>query len=134
MDVNEEYERYEPTYTVGLTEREALLRERQGLTNAAQDKITKSAKQIIRDNVFPLFNAFNLAIGICLALVGTWSNMLYLAIIILNICIGVVQEIRAKNLVENLSLLSALKATVVRDGKDCEIVVENLVLDEILPY
>jgi len=131
MDTNKELQRFAPPFTEGLTEHQALQRKEQGLKNITQNKITKTNGQIIRDNVCTLFNAYNLAIGICLALVGAYANMVYLLIIVANILIGIVQEIHAKKMVENLSLIGASKAVVVRSGKEQEMPVEELVLDDI---
>ena len=114
----------------GLTAEEVHARQQQGLVNTAQEKNTKHTGQIISDNVFTLFNAFNLIIAVLLALVHAWTNMLFFAIIVLNALIGIVQEIRAKKLVEHLSLLSALKVTAIRDSRPCELLVEDLVLDD----
>lgn len=118
-------------YTEGLSEQEVSQRKKQGMENTPPENITKTTGQIIKDNVCTVFNAFNLAIGICLALVGAWVNMIYLLIILANILIGILQEIYAKKLVEQLSLIAAPKAAVIRDGKEKEIKVEELVLDDI---
>jgi len=131
MDMEEKTQRFDPNYKKGLTAQEVALREDQGLVNVTQDKITKTNMQIIYDNLFTLFNGFNFAIGLCLAMVGSWVNMTYILIIISNIFIGIVQEIRSRNMVENLSLISAIKSTVVRDCKECAVQVEELVLDDI---
>ena len=128
---NVNIQRLDKPYTEGLTEQEVLERQKQGLTNAVQEKITKTTGQIFRDNILTMFNAFNIIIGISLALVGAWLNMSYLMIIFLNTSIGIIQEIRAKKLVENLSLISALKVNAVRNGKECELPVDELVLDDI---
>jgi len=129
--MNDNIQRLDKPYMEGLTESEVSLRQKQGLTNAVQEKITKSTGQIFKDNILTSFNAFNIVIGICLALVQAWVNMAYLMIIFLNTAIGIIQEIRAKKLVEKLSLISALKATVVRNGKESVIPVDALVLDDI---
>lgn len=60
------------------------------------EKITKSTFSIIRDNVCTLFNLLNFIIALLLFLVGAYSNMLFIAIIILNIVIGITQELKAK--------------------------------------
>ena len=93
---------------------------------------TKSVACIIRDNVCTLFNLFNVCIAIALALVGAWSNMLFILIIALNTWIGVVQELHAKKLVEELSLLSAPTAKVIRDGKVLEIPAQELVEEDVV--
>lgn len=131
MNENNRQIRYHPSVKEGLTAQQVETRIEQGYVNIAQEKITKTTGQIIKDNVLTLFNAYNLAIGICLALVGAYSNMFFMVIVIINVLIGIVQEFHAKKMVENLSLLSATMAWVVRDGKTQRIPVEDLVLDDI---
>ena len=69
---------------------EALKNQGQCGTGAAQ--ITRSRGQIVKDNLFTLFNFLNFAIAALLFAVGAYSNMLFLAIILLNIVIGIAQE------------------------------------------
>lgn len=98
----------------GLSEAEARRRLEAGGGNASPVSITKSAGQIIRENVCTLFNLFNVLIAIALALVGAWSNLLFILIIALNTTIGIVQELHAKKLVEQIAVLTAPKARVLR--------------------
>ncbi|GBU11141.1 ATPase [Erysipelotrichaceae bacterium] len=121
-------------YQKGLTEAEVEAAIANGDVNFTPEKITKTTADIIKDNVVTLFNGYNLLIGIALAFVGAYSNMAYLAIIALNITIGILQEVHAKKLVENLSLLSMPKATVVRNGKQIEIEVEKIVLHDTIIF
>ena len=131
MDTNKKLQRFTPPFSEGLTEQEVSLRHEQGLKNITQEKITKTNRQIIQDNVCTLFNAYNLMIGISLAVVGAYANMVYLLIIVMNILIGITQEIHAKKMVENLSLIGGSKAVVIRNKKEQEILMEELVLDDI---
>ena len=94
--------------------------------------ITKSTGQIIRENVCTLFNLFNVLIAIALALVGAWSNLLFILIIALNTVIGIVQELHAKKLVEQIAVLTAPKARALRDGEIRELPVEELVLGDVI--
>ncbi len=75
---------------------------------------------------------FNLLIAIALALVGAWSNMMFICIIAVNTLIGIVQELHAKKLVEKLSLLSAPTVRVIRDGKHSEIPIHELVEQDVI--
>lgn len=93
----------------------------QGRQNVLDDRATKSTAQILKDNVCTLFNLFNLRIAAALALVGAWSNMLFLVVVALNTLTGILQEVHAKRLVEKLSLLSLPTARVIRDGAPAEI-------------
>ncbi len=67
-----------------------------------------------------------------MACVGAFSNLLFIVIIIANILIAIIQELRAKKLVDSLSLLSVPHAKVIRDGKEREVPVEDLVLDDVI--
>lgn len=81
-----------------------------------RESLTKSRGQIARENVFTLFNFLNFLIAGLLAAVGAWSNMLFIAIILLNIVIGIAQEWKAKKLVDGLSILNRPRVRVCRDG------------------
>lgn len=50
----------------------------------------------MKENIFTLFNLLNFLIAIALALVGAWSNMVFILIILLNLVIGIAQELHAK--------------------------------------
>lgn len=72
------------------------------------------------------FNAFNFAIGFSLAAVGAYENLLYLGVIILNIAIGAIQELRAKSIVDSLALLNVTKAQVLHGGTVSQVNVEDV--------
>lgn len=128
----EEKQRLHPDAKTGLTSQQVASQKEKGLKNEATEKISKSTGQIIKDNVCTLFNLFNLIIAIALACVGAFSNLLFIVIIIANILIAIIQELRAKKLVDSLSLLSVPHAKVIRDGKEREVPVEDLVLDDVI--
>ncbi|MFV0350972.1 MAG: hypothetical protein ACK5JF_01505 [Oscillospiraceae bacterium] len=81
----------------GLTAAEVAERKQAGLCNTVQTQITKTTAQIFKDNIFTLFNLFNLLIAIALLAVGAWKNCFFILIIALNTTIGIVQELHAKN-------------------------------------
>ena len=101
----------------GLTAEQVKCRKEEGRQNILPEKVTKSTGQILKDNICTMFNLFNVLIAIALALIGAWSNMLFILIIALNTLIGIVQELHAKKLVDRLSILSMPTARVVRDGR-----------------
>lgn len=121
----------EKKLNTGLTGEEVAQRIAQGLVNGDLDVKTKSYKRIIFDNLFTLFNFVNLILVICVLLVGSWKNALFFLVVIWNFLIGCVQEIRAKQIIEKLSLLSAPKAYVLRDGEIECIAVKDIVLGDI---
>ena len=116
----------------GLSNKEVEERIKNGQVNSSDTNNLKSNWQIVRDNVFTLFNLFNLIIAIALACVHAYTNMVFILIIIVNVLIGIIQEIHGKNLVKQLSILTAAKTKVVRDGEEKEININEIVLDDII--
>lgn len=128
----EHRERFAPTAEQGLSDRQVQARKAQGLFNRQPQGMLRTNWQIVCQNLFTLFNAFNFGIALCIAWVGAYENLLFLLIIIANLVIGIVQEIRSKQAVEKLSLISAPRACVVREGKQRQIATEELVLDDVM--
>lgn len=116
----------------GLTEKEVSDRIKCGKSNAGLDIRTKSVGQIVRENCLTLFNLINVLLAIAVALVGSYRNMLFMGVILCNTAIGIFQEIRSKRTIDKLSILSAPKARVIRDGKEKTIAVSDVVIDDIL--
>ena len=116
----------------GLSSSQVQERIKEGLVNGNFTVKTKSIKQIVGGNVFTLFNGLNLALAICVILVGSYKNVLFMGVVFWNIVIGAVQEIRSKKVIDKLSLLSAPCARVVRDGAEEEISLDEIVLDDLM--
>lgn len=116
----------------GLSSREAEERRSRGEGGTAAEPITKSKGRIIRENVFTLFNFLNFLIAALLAAVGAYSNMLFICIIILNIVIGIFQELKAKKLVDELSILNRPSVRIRRDGQDRKAELDELVRGDLM--
>lgn len=116
----------------GLTAAEVAKKTQEGLHNDYETKTSKSTAAIIKDNLLTLFNFLNLLIGVFLFAVGAYSNMFYLAIIFVNITIGISQELHARNLVKKLSLVSPQTVRVIRDAQIHEISAKELVLEDVV--
>lgn len=116
----------------GLTSEEVQKRIAEGKTNTSNTDNLKSNWQIVKDNVFTLFNLFNFLIAVALGCVQAYTNMIFILIIIINILIGIIQEIHGKNLVKQLSILTVAKTKVIRNGKEEEININELVLDDVI--
>ncbi len=116
----------------GLSNSEVEELTAQGKVNVSDNNNLKSNWQIVKDNVFTLFNLYNLIIAIALLLVGAYTNTFFFLIITINVLIGIIQEIHGKNLVKKLSILTASKTTVIRDGKAQEIEIEKVVLGDTI--
>ena len=116
----------------GLTSEEVKQRIEKGQVNSSNTNNLKSNWQIVRDNVCTLFNLFNLIIAIALACVHAYTNMVFILIIIVNVLIGIIQEIHGKNLVKQLSILTTAKTKVIRDGEEEELNINEIVLDDVI--
>lgn len=116
---------------VGLTEKQVVELIDKGFVNYQADVKTKSIGQIIITNFLTLFNMLNLALGLAIFLVGSYKNLLFLGVVVCNTLISTVQEIRSKLIVDKLSLLNEIKATVIRDGKEKKIDIHEIVLGDI---
>lgn len=119
-------------YKVGLNDDEVCCRVAKGLVNGVSKPVSKSYGSIIRDNVCTLFNLLNFIIFVALIMVRAWSNLVFMAIIVANAIIGILQEVKAKRLVDQLSLLSKPTIRVVRNGKEIVVDISEVVLDDVL--
>ena len=124
--------RFKAEYSTGLTNEQVEDRKSKGLTNFTPNTNVKTYKSIFVENIFTFFNLLCFAIFASLAIVGAWSNCIFMFVIIANIAIGIIQEIRAKRTIEKLSLLTAPIVKVVRDGIEQTIDVNEVVLDDII--
>ena len=116
----------------GLSAREVTERRERGEGGAAAERITKSRAQIVRENVFTLFNLLNFIIAGLLFAVGAYTNMLFLAVIFLNIAVGIAQELKAKKLVDELSILNRPGVCVRRGAKDIQIELDEVVKGDLM--
>ena len=117
---------------MGLSQSEVKDRQRQGLVNDFKASASTSTWQIVKRNVFTLFNALNFAIALALAFVQAWSNLVFFAVICFNAFSGIVTELRAKHMVDKLNLLNKEKITTIRDGQEIALDPEELVLDDVI--
>ena len=123
----------EQTETIrGLTAQQVAERKEKGLWNKKAESATKTTKEIVKSNVFTYFNLIFLVIALLLIGVGAFRDLTFLPIIIANTLIGIVQEIRSKKVLDDLSILNSPKTRVIRDGSKKEIPADELVLDDIV--
>ena len=115
----------------GLTDAEVRQRIEQGLVNHNSDIKSKSIKRIVLENLITPFNILNFVLAVLILIVGSYKNLLFMGVIICNIFIGTVQEIRAKKTIDKLSLISEPKAHVIRNGIKQEIAIHDIVMDDI---
>lgn len=111
----------------GLTHEEVEEKIKQGKSNKVKIKTNESILKILRKNIFTYFNFIFLILTILLITSHSYRNLTFLGIIITNILIGIIQQIRSKITLDKLSLLDKNKYIVIRDGKEEEIDSDNLV-------
>ncbi len=116
----------------GLSDKEVEIRIKEGKTNKFNDEVGKSYKDIIKDNIFTLFNLINLVLAILVLITGQLQNMLFIFIIIINIFIGTIQEIRSKKVLDRLSLVSKGNYQVLRNNEVKKIDDDDIVVDDIV--
>ena len=116
------------TPVAGLSTAEAEARRRRGEANLAVDVSSRGYARIVRTNVFNFYNSILFVIGAALLALGRYSDALIsVGIGVLNALISTVQEIRAKRQLDNLQLLERNRVVVVRDGRDTEVLPEEVV-------
>ncbi|MET0799739.1 MAG: HAD-IC family P-type ATPase [Actinomycetota bacterium] len=116
----------------GLSAAEVAERVAQGKVNDVPAPPTRTVAQIVRANVFTRFNAILGAMLAIILVVGPLQDALFGLVLIANAGIGIVQELRAKRTLDRLTVLTAPKARVVRDGEVREVAVGEVVLDDVL--
>ena len=109
--------RYEPDYRAGLTAQQVQEHYLHGWVNRSVEPPSRTTKEIIHENVFTYFNLIFTILAILLILVGSWRDLAFMIVIVANTLIGIVQEIRAKQVLDKMTMLNAPHAAVVRDGK-----------------
>lgn len=117
---------------VGLSQADVAERIANGQTNAVSAQSSRSLWSIIRANVFTRFNAILGVLFVIIASVGNLRDGLFGIVLVVNTLIGIVQEYRAKRTLDKLTLLSAPKARVFREGELREIPIGEVVLDDVL--
>lgn len=129
--------RVKTDYQTGLNQDQVEERVLKGQTNASPNTNSKTIRSIICENVFTFFNILCFIVFIALVVVNivykqSWSNVLFMLIILVNIVIGIIQEVRAKKTIEKLSLLTAPTVKVIRDKLKQNIAMEDVVIDDIV--
>lgn len=130
--MNDVTQNMQETVLNGLSNQEVEERVEKGLVNHSGISSGKSVKQIILSNILTYFNLIFLMIAILLIYVGSYRNLTFLPIIIGNTVIGIVQELRAKQIIDKMNILHAPHSIVVRNGVQKQIASEELVKDDLV--
>ena len=124
--------RYNSDKNIGLSKEQVNERIKDNLVNFNTNVKTKSAKEIILENTVTLFNIINAILAVAIILVGSYKNLGFLLIIVLNTVISTFQELHSKSVIDKLSVVSASKVKVLRDSKEYDVNLDEVVLDDII--
>ena len=101
-------------------------------TNEFDNSSSRSIVAILRANVFTIFNAILASAVVVVLAVGSWQDAVFGFVLLLNTLTGTIAELRAKRALDNLAVLAAPTAHVIRDGETKDIEVSQVVLGELL--
>ena len=118
----------------GLSSSDVAERVAKGLTNRADISGSRSVPEILASNIFTYFNLIFAILAALLIFAESYRNLTFLPVVIGNTLIGIVQELRAKYILDKMTLLNAPHTEVLRDGKFKRINSDELVLDDIVRF
>ncbi|CAM3052464.1 HAD-IC family P-type ATPase [Lactiplantibacillus plajomi] len=121
-----------PSKRTGLTTAEVEQRVQAGQVNRYNSPDTPTAAAIVKRNLFSWINLFYIVVAIGLIGVHAYTNLLYLVIITINLVIDIHQELHAKKLIDELSILSNKTTVVLRDGHYQDIQFTDVVRDDLI--
>ena len=131
-------ERYFPDAKTGLTALQVSRRIEQGAVNFTKRSNGKTYGSILVNNIFTFFNMLTFIVFIAMIAVikepKELSKLFFMIIVLINVAIGIIQEIKSKCATDRLKLITAPTATVVRDSKKVTVPVEEIVLDDIILF
>jgi cation-transporting P-type ATPase E len=117
---------------VGLTDQEAAIRQRNGESNRPSNRTDRTVTDIIRSNVFTRFNAILGVLLLIIISLGPSVEGLFGVVLIVNVVVGVVQEVRAKQTLDHLSLIAATSVPLIRDGRNLEVAAFDVVRGDVV--
>ena len=116
----------------GLTNDEVNQRILEKKVNGEPKRLSKSTINIIRENIFTYFNFLNIVLFIFVITTGKYQNAMFMGAVITNALIGIIQEIRAKKLLDQIRILTTTKVNAYRDNIWKEISVNEIVQDDVV--
>ncbi len=122
----------ERTMVNGLTDAQVRQQVEAGNVNIVPDQSAKSVKEIVLSNIFTYFNAIFIVLGILVAITGSFRNLTFLPVVIANSVVGIIQQLKAKSVLDKLSLLAVSEYTVIRNGQEVRVAANDLVLGDIV--
>lgn len=118
-------------YEYGLSDAQVEERVAAHADNCKVESSTRRISDIVKSNVLTYFNLVFVILAVLLGIVGAWADMLFLLVIIANTCIGIVQEIHSKKVLDKLTIVNATRIKTLREGEIKTLSSEELVRDDI---
>lgn len=118
---------YNADMTKGLSTSEVKKQIEAGQINASSKRLTRTYAEIVRSNTLTYFNLMNLFLFIIVAATGAYENGLFMGTVLFNTAIGIIQEIKAKRVLDRLSILNASRVEAYRDSQWIEIKNDEIV-------
>ena len=120
---------------VGLTDRQVQDRAKLGMVNVTSAQHVRTTRQIVLSHTLTYFNFLNIVLGVLVFMTGQYKNMLFLGVIVCNAVIGIAQEMKVKQLIDKLSVITASRADALRNnGTKVNIPIEEIVRDDVLLF
>jgi magnesium-transporting ATPase (P-type) len=120
----------EASHPRGLSSAEAQRRLEQ--LGEPRRETSRSVASIVVGNVFTLFNAIIGVFFILILSLGLWADAIFGLIAAINSYIGIRQELKAKRTLDELALLVAPRAQVIRDGQPVQLSAEEVVPGDVI--
>ncbi len=127
-------ERYDVPFSLGLNSEQVKRHRSDGWVNTPAKSPSKTIPEIIAGNLFTYFNLVFAALTVLLLIAKSYKSLTFLPVVLCNLLIGIIQEIRAKKELDKLTILNAPKAQVIRDGIEITIPTDQLVLDDVVVF
>ena len=118
----------------GLTDEEVATLKKEKKINNQKIGTSKSYAKIFFSNIFTWFNLICFTLAGLLLAVGSFKNLTFIVVFTINLIIGIVQEIRAKHMVDKISVIYKAKVNVRRGGKELSIDIDEIALGDILIF
>lgn len=116
----------------GLNSQEVRYRVSNHMVNNENIRNSRSLKNIFLSNLITLFNLIHIILFILVLTTGSLVNATFIISILFNIFISIFQEIKAKKIIDNLTITNMSTVTVIRDGNEQRILPQEIVMDDLL--
>ncbi len=116
----------------GLSKAQVKEKINQGKVNNQIDANERTFKDIVKDNVFTYFNLIFTILAALVIIAGQYRSLTFMIAIVSNTIVGIVQEYRAKRVLDKINVLNQPYATAIRDGEKQKINITSLVEGDVI--